>query len=369
MNKRIAILTTLVLVFTMVFSITTSYAKESLKDIKSDISDTKEKLNEGQDKEASLADDIAALEEKIGKTQNKIEKLQTKIEKSEKNVAKVQVELIKTQDKLEEQNNNLNSRLRTMYKSGSIGFIDVILDSESISQFISNMDMVKKVYSADQTIVASIQKSFEKVESQKKTLQIAQAELKTVKADQAEKQAVLTADQQEVEDKKAKVSAKNDKLEEDLHELQKAADRMTASLQGLQSGSAKYSGGQLAWPIPSSSRVTEEFGPRICPFHGPELHRGMDIGCGSGSVVVAANNGRVIKANYDGSYGNVVVIDHGGRITTLYAHNSSLSVSVGQRVKRGQKIALSGSTGNSTGPHCHFEVRENNQLKNPRNYF
>ena len=134
-------------------------------------------------------------------------------------------------------------------------------------------------------------------------------------------------------------------------------------------GSGRFSG-SMAWPVPSSSRITSDFGPRICPFHGKELHPGIDIGAPSGSAIVAAGKGEVLYAGYRGGYGNTIILDHGNGVTTLYAHQRAggIKVSTGERVTKGQRIGTVGSTGYSTGPHLHFEVRVNGTPKNPMSY-
>ena len=132
---------------------------------------------------------------------------------------------------------------------------------------------------------------------------------------------------------------------------------------------SKYTGGKFAWPAPSGTRITSPFGYRNHPLsHTYSLHRGIDISTAYGSDIVAGEDGVVTIAKHNGSYGKYIVINHGNGYTTLYAHNSQLLVSVGQTVKRGQVIAKAGSTGNSTGPHCHFEVSYNGELQNPLNY-
>ena len=145
-----------------------------------------------------------------------------------------------------------------------------------------------------------------------------------------------------------------------------AAARQTPASANLP---AKYSGGAFQWPSPGYYTVTSPYGYRIHPiFKTQKLHRGIDIAVPSGSAIVAAADGVVIKSTYNSSYGYYVSINHGGGLVTLYAHNSSLAVSVGQSVKRGQRIATSGNTGNSTGPHLHYEVMLNGQTTNPMNY-
>ena len=123
----------------------------------------------------------------------------------------------------------------------------------------------------------------------------------------------------------------------------------------------------MAWPVPASHRITSPYGWRICPFHGRELHPAIDIGAPQGSSIVAAGSGTVIYAGYRGSYGNTIMIDHGNGVVTLYAHQASGGFRVGRvrSVSQGQRIGTVGSTGNSTGPHLHFEVRVNGAAKNP----
>jgi murein DD-endopeptidase MepM/ murein hydrolase activator NlpD len=134
-------------------------------------------------------------------------------------------------------------------------------------------------------------------------------------------------------------------------------------------GSQDFIGGALGWPVPGYSKITSQFGNRMHPtLHVPKMHTGLDISCPTGTPIVASNGGTIIMAGWNNSYGNVVMIDHGGKIVTLYAHNSSLLVSEGDVVAQGQTIAYAGSTGNSTGPHCHFEVRVNGEYQNPEQW-
>ena len=159
-----------------------------------------------------------------------------------------------------------------------------------------------------------------------------------------------------------------DALEEQLDALNAEANALVAEILKLQ-GNDAYIGGEFMWPAPGISRTTSEYGYRIHPiFKKKKLHTGLDIGCPTNTTVVASNAGTVIKAGWNNSYGYMVMIDHGGGIVTLYAHNSSLLVKTGDVVAKGQAVAKSGSTGNSTGPHLHFEVRVNGQYVNPRDY-
>ncbi|MDD2494331.1 MAG: M23 family metallopeptidase, partial [Tissierellia bacterium] len=148
--------------------------------------------------------------------------------------------------------------------------------------------------------------------------------------------------------------AQSAKIEKDILAAQRAVE---------------YAGGEMAWPVPGNYRITSYFGGRPDPITGVwSTHRGIDIGASYGSAIVAANDGVVIFTGSHWSYGNYIIIDHGGGISTLYAHNTSLLVRNGDEVSRGEQIATAGSTGYSTGPHCHFEVRINGTITDPLKY-
>ncbi|MBA4370011.1 MAG: hypothetical protein C0418_00320 [Coriobacteriaceae bacterium] len=156
-------------------------------------------------------------------------------------------------------------------------------------------------------------------------------------------------------------------MAEALAEEREAA-AIAATLRARAGGSGLYAG-TMSWPVPASSRITSYYGWRTHPIlRTRRFHHGLDIGAPSGSAIVAAGTGEVIWAGWRGGYGKVVMIDHGEGCVTVYAHMSSIGVSVGQAVDQGQRIGAVGSTGLSTGPHLHFEVRANGESRNPLEY-
>jgi murein DD-endopeptidase MepM/ murein hydrolase activator NlpD len=161
----------------------------------------------------------------------------------------------------------------------------------------------------------------------------------------------------------------------DLKELERQEDKLLAQSKEIEKkivslqSSKKYIGGELSWPAPGYYKITSQYGYRNHPIlKKKKLHTGIDIAVPKNSNVIAANSGKVIYSGYYGGYGNTVIIDHGGKISTLYAHNSKLLVKVGDEVEKDKVISKSGSTGLSTGPHLHFEVRENGQHVDPLKY-
>ena len=156
------------------------------------------------------------------------------------------------------------------------------------------------------------------------------------------------------------------KAEAEYDKLNQLAKEIESEIVRRQKVTGPYTGGTMGWPVPGYSRISSYFGYRVHPIYKvKKLHTGIDIPAPTGTSVVAASDGVVIYSGTLGSYGKVIMIDHGGGIVTLYAHNSYLSVSEGQKVKRGDVISKIGSTGASTGPHCHFEVRKNGQYVDP----
>lgn len=431
MRKKIMMIIAFVLTFTMLFGTGAVYAaqvgRQDYNQVQQQIEQEKKKLAEGQAEEQSLAQEIQGLETKISAVENQVAVLQSKISDTEAKIAVAKEELQQAQESIDSQDTNLNLRLRTMYKNGSIGFLDVLLGSGSISEFISNMDMVQKVHASDKAVLNDLKDDYEVVKDKKEELDILQSQLSSQKQQEAEKQAQLTANKSEVTKKKANVAASNEARQDNIQDLNAEADHIMAIIQeeerkakereekerkereererqqkqqaqnenngssgnsgnstGGDSGSSSggssdkndsssgSSGSGFTWPVPGHTRISSNYGWRICPFHGREKHTGIDIPAPYGTAVKAADSGTVIYSGYLGSYGNAIIIRHSSTLYTLYAHNSSLVAGSGKQVSRGQTVAKIGSTGSSTGNHLHFEVRKGGNSYgndvNPWNY-
>ncbi len=368
--KRIVSYAVTIALTAALITVGASYADEQqdLNNVHNKIKQTQTNLNEGKKKEKQLTSQIKQLESLIGAAEKEIAELKGSISKTQQQISVVQTNLNQVEREMEDQNDGLQGRLRAMYKNGDIGMVQILLGSENITDFMSNMDMVQKIFDNDVEILKEMEEQHKKIEAQKKELERLQTQLVSEKQQEASKQASLQNSRGEAANLRSQVASDNKAMEAALDDLNKEADRLVAEIKKLQ-GDQAYAGGEFAWPSASSRRVTSEFGYRMHPIlKVNKLHTGMDIGAAAGTKVLAANSGNVIKAGWNNSYGNVVMVDHGGGIVTLYAHNSKLLVSTGDVVAKGQEIALVGSTGASTGPHIHFEVRVNGEYKNPRNW-
>lgn len=342
--------------------------QQQLNDVHQQINQTQSELNKGRKQEKQLSNQIKELESQIGAAEKEINNLNGNIGETEQKIAVVKADLAAVEEEMNTQNDELQKRLRAMYKNDDVGMIQILLGSDDITDFMTNMDMVQKIFDNDVKILKGMKRQHEIIEGQKKQLETLQAKLEIQQQQQLDKQAFLQASRGQVSALKSQVASNNAALEAQIDDLNAEADRLVSEIRKLQ-GNQAFVGGTFCWPSASSTRVTSEFGYRIHPIlKVKKLHTGIDIGAASGTNVLAANAGTVIKAGWNNSYGNLVMIDHGGGIVTLYAHNSKLLVSTGDVVSRGQAIALVGSTGNSTGSHIHFEVRVNGEYQNPRNW-
>ena len=370
-KSRFAMIVAILLMLT--FAVETSLASAAtLSQIRNNIKNKQQELNESRAKEKSLGDQVNSLEQQINSKQSDIDELEASISEAQAKLETLEEELAAAEEKVNTQNENLNARLRNMYKNGSVGFIDVLMDSGSFSEFLNNLSLVEKVYTSDQDVLEELQKAYDEIDAKKKEIETLQAELSESKATMEEQKSSLEADKASVEKKKSEIAADSAETQRELDKLEADAQALTSSIRnsGSSSSSSKYNGGIMAWPVPSCHTVSSGYGGRIHPTTGKyKFHGGLDIPGSYGSAIVAANSGKVIWAGNRGdSYGNYVIIDHGGGVSTLYGHSSKVLVSTGQRVSRGQRIANVGSTGRSTGPHCHFEVRINGSRVNPHPY-
>ncbi|MDD6042882.1 MAG: peptidoglycan DD-metalloendopeptidase family protein [Eubacteriaceae bacterium] len=345
-RKLIALILSLSLVaslgsFAAVYATSIEEQQQELSNVKEDRKEVKENLE--------------ALMEDINHEQAEIDKIQESINAKQAEINATSDSIKKTEKKIEKSKDGLNKRLRVMYKNGSVGFLDVLLGSNSISEFLTNASLIQKIYQNDQNTITVLKEQQEELEKKKSKLQTEQNALDAEKAEAVEKKAALDADKSELQAK--------------LDELNAEAERISAVITQLQDQNKKYNGsGKFHWPT-DSTYITSPFGFRTHPVTGVYTgHTGIDIGASTGSPVYAADDGTVILAEWYYGYGYAVIIDHGSGISTLYGHNSSLSVSAGQNVSKGQVIASVGSTGISTGPHCHFEVRVNGTYVDPMEY-
>ncbi len=331
------------------------------------------------------------IDKEISRVQGKIDTLNASIEESNKKIETKEQELKIAEEKSQQQYDSYVTRAKMMVERGSVTYLEVLLNAESFSDLISRFAVVKQIVRYDSNRLTELKAAEEEVRNIKTELEEEKAELVTLKKSEDEQKMAL--EKKRAESQKIIDSLKSDQAEYESayeraeqiqaqarSEIAAAAAAAEASRRqaAANSGTSSYSTysavaakGRFMWPTPSCTIITSPYYMRVHPVTGKlKQHTGLDIGASHGSAIVAADSGTVIVAGYNaGGYGNYVVVSHGDGYSTLYAHCSSLNVSKGQYVSKGQTIARVGSTGMSTGPHLHFEILINGQHTNPAAYF
>ncbi len=371
-NRRLAaLLLALVLLFSAIGAANSVYAgaledaKNELSSIQSQLKNLKAQIESGKKEAKELQSKLTSLDRSISSAEAAVDKLNAEIDDTKRRVADAQNALNKKESEVADQDEMMGLRIRNMYKNGEASILQILLGSESITDLMTNIDMAARIMDNDVDLLEQLKDQYETLHDYRVELETLQASLEAQQKAAVEQQQSLESARSEVASTKASVEQNTKLLEAQEDAMEAEANALTAEILKLQT-SAAYVGGTMLWPVPASTRITSPFGYRIHPILGTyKLHTGIDIGVGSYNEVLAVNAGTVIKAAWNNSYGYMVMIDHGGGIVTLYAHNTKLLVKAGDVVTKGQQVAWSGSTGMSTGPHVHFEVRLNGVYQNP----
>lgn len=376
----------------------------------------KEEAEQGQEDAQALIDkyktEMDALIETVKELDAQSTNLSAQIVEQEKKESELETEIEDTKKKLAEaqvsednQYAAMKKRIQYLYEEGDVEYIDALLSSASFEDSLNKSEYVDQISSYDQKQLDKLMATKQEIADYETQLENDLAEVEEVKAGLEKNQADLDSVISEKNSEISKYSSdieKQEALEAYYADLKEEADNELAqiakeeaakrqaeaakaaaaaaaqqnnsssdsgSTDSSSSGGSSVGTGQFIWPVSTGGTVTSEYGARSAPTAGASTyHRGLDIGCGYGDAIVAADSGTVVFAGYGSSGGNYVMIDHGNGYTTMYLHNSSLAVSAGQTVSQGQVIAYAGSTGVSTGTHCHFSVLVNGSYVNPRDY-
>lgn len=341
-------------------------------------------LKEDQSKQQEYKD---ALDAQMQNLQSQIDGLNTQINSLDASIEEKNTAIAEKQKNIDEDVETLKERLCAIYMMGDASTLEILLQSESVIDMAQKVELLNIITEHDTKLIAQLTADMEsiadekaEIESEKEQVAAARTELESKGSELAEVQAEAERVLEELNQSVASVQAESDRIAEEKAQADKAVDdwledyyasQKPSTGGGSSSGSGGYtSTGNFTWPVPGFTRLTTRF--QEWTYGG--YHRGIDIASTGGrsiygAPIVAADSGRVIKAGWNNSYGNCVYIDHGGGYVTRYAHASSLAVTQGQTVTKGQTIAYVGSTGDSFGAHLHFEVILNGTLKNPMSYF
>ena len=345
--------------------------------------------------EAEKADVVAqkqAMDERNMYTLQQIQLNNQEIELYDEMIAEKAAELEEAQRLENEQLERYRARVRAMEENGGYNILAIISKSDSFSDMLTAMDDVGEIMESDRQLEDAYIAARENTESVKADYEDTRSELEELKAQLKAEQEELEKDIEEaiqiilnlendLENRQAEydaimaaedaANATIDKLVAEL-EAQRAAEAAAAAAAagGSGGGGSANASGSFLWPVASYVYVSSRFGLRVHPITGKtKNHTGIDIASNQGTAVYASDGGSVTLAGWNGGYGNCIMIEHGNGYVTLYGHLSSISVSVGQTVSQGTTIGAVGSTGNSTGPHLHFEVLKNGTRIDPEQFF
>lgn len=378
-----ALLMLLSVLYVVVGSITASAVSQSqidtLKKQQNEIAKKKQEIQSQinsmeYDQKSALAKK-EVLDSQIQLTQDDIVNINEQIAIYTQLIEDKKVEVIQKQQNEDDQWVRYKLRMRTMEENGTISYISVIFNSNSFSDLLARVDVVGQIMQYDDNL-------YKELKTAKQATIDAQVSLEASKVAQESEKADLVVKEAELQTQLDSADTLLQKIEADIaaaKELYQKEDAAAKDIQAdinkkteeLKKQTQQVAGtGTLIWPVPSNHIVTSQFGQRYHPiYHEYRMHNGIDIGGKYGASIVASDSGTVIISTYSSSYGNYIVVSHGGGITTLYAHLSSRLVKVNDKVNQGDVIGKLGSTGASTGPHLHFEVSENGARTNPLKQF
>ncbi len=358
-------------------------ANQDKKNLQSGLSGIKDLLKSLESAKGNLEDYVTRLDANLAELASRIDELNALLDEKEVEIKTKKEELDAAKQQEEEQYAAMKKRIKFMYEKGSASYLEMILSAESFTEFLNKAEFINKISEYDRTKLDEYIATKESIAEQEAQLELEQQALEQVKASIAEEQEAvstlihakeeeivyyesdITNKEQAVKAYEAEIAAQNAMIKELEATIAAEKKRLLAE----NKSAISYDGGQFKWPAPDYKRISDDYGMRMHPTLGVEqFHNGIDLASASGSRILAAYDGEVVAAAYSSTMGNYIMIDHGDGLYTIYMHASSLLVSKGTMVARGEEIAKVGSTGRSTGPHLHFGVRLNGSYVSPWNY-
>ncbi len=357
-------------------------AEQGLDTVTEQVGSAVEQLDAADRQLVALEAELREHEAQLAAAQASYEAARARTAEATRTLEAVTQRLARTEADLADREQRFDARIATAYKYGNVSYASALIGADDVEDFVNTMYYVRSVMRSDRTMIDSVTETARAVASDRKeadalredlaTQEAAAARLKVdvERATEAQRKltAMVTAERANRAQLVTTLEATKADYEALVDSLEAESKKLAEELRKSQYSGTRPGRGGLLWP--TNGRKTSEFGYRTHPIYGTRrMHTGIDIGAPTGQTIVAVAKGKVVSAGWRGGYGLAVVIDHGGGLATLYGHQSRLTVSAGEVVSQGQKIGEVGSTGNSTGPHLHFEVRVNGEPRNPMEWY
>ncbi len=370
-----------------VFATELDEKRDELQDTTREIDEAKDDIRGAKSREQELESKIESLEEDIAAIQRELTALSQRIEQTETEITTTEAELQEAEEKLRKQEDFLGNRLRAIHEMGDINYLEVVFEASSFVEFLSRFNNLQLIVEEDVRLLEVVQREREEIVRKKAELEDKKSDLLTMRRQTLEKKEQVEQQVSRRERLLQDIKVEIEKQERIVKQLEKESKEIREMIRKLEEEARRQAGrgevGQLLWPLSEFGRgwITSPYGFRTHPIFGRRtFHTGVDIGIprsrwpGSSSF---NGNPVYIRAVADGTaflgrstgFGNYVVVVHGSGLSTMSAHAHRILVTSGQEVRRGQAIAIVGSTGWSTGPHIHFEVWKNNKHQNPMAFF
>jgi len=344
--------------------------KQQLRGVHSEIKRKRAILHEVKQKEKMVTSELKRTEQELAQAKQELSKVSLKLTQANMQKEVVTSHLKEAENKFSRQQEHLSSRLRQTYKYGRVGLAEVFLGARDYWDFLNRANLLQRIVKQDARILREVKVSKEKVAQKREELVEKCNQINNLKGEVKKEEGKVARQRQAKAVALEKVKQERAAYEQALAELERSSRQIEGMIRRLEAAArTRYGHWSGRFIKPVEGRITSGFGWRIHPIYKIRMfHEGIDIGAGQGTPIVAAGRGVVISSGWYSGYGNTVIIAHGSGISTLYGHCSSLKVAQGEKVAAGQVIAYVGSTGLSTGPHLHFEVRKNGKPVNPLGY-
>ncbi len=356
-------------------------AKEMKKQLQSDLTDVKKIKEELESSKASLSQYVEQLDGELDGVQDKIEELKNRIADKEEELVQAEQELEAAIADQEQQYEAMKQRIKFMYESGDALYMEILFTAAGFSDMLNKAEYIEMLSAydreqLDEYVAARKLIELYQVQLEEEKAYLEEARAAVEKEEEAlqslikEKENTIRAVTNDIHNQEAAIASYEADIKEQnetISVLEKIVAEERERLEEEQR--LRYDGGMFAWPAPSYTRISDDYGNRIHPIlNVKQFHNGVDMAAPGGTPILAAYDGMVVASAYSASMGNYIMIDHGDGLYTIYMHASTLLVSKGASVTRGQKIATVGTTGRSTGNHLHFSVRLNGSYVSPWNY-